>query len=117
KATLQGRLMLMELRGYSRETVPFEGVPRFRRGRYGYCLSPCILSGIIRKQRCHSIGIFAHFFDRARKPFIDRAVHQSIREPEHEDDWQKRKQESSHHDPRAKLGSQNPQAALGEKLD
>ena len=71
----------------------------------GLCFRGRILARVVIEQRRHGCGIRSHFLDRLREPFVDGAVHQPIREPEHGNYRQKRQQQADHHQARAELGT------------
>ena len=62
------------------------------------------------------MGIRPDFFYRTGKPLVDRAVHQSVSEPEHNDDRQYGQQQSDYHHAGAELGSQYTQTTLGKQF-
>ena len=75
-----------------------------------------ILARVIVEQSRHGRGIGAHFFDWLGKPFIDRAVHQPVREPEHGNHGQERKQQAHHHQAGAEFRSRHALPPFGVEL-
>ena len=69
-----------------------KSVLRLGRGRDGNGLSVRILPGILRQQRRHGSGLLAHLLDGAGEPAFDRAIHQAVGEPEHDDYGKEREQ-------------------------
>src|SRR6266404_4853986 len=97
--------------------MPLKGMLSFWRKGNGECLSPGILRGISRQQSRHQSGVLPHLLHRGRKPLIDGAIHEPVREPEHHDHGEEREQQAADHQSRTELGSEHAQAPLGEQLD
>ncbi len=117
ESPLQGRLMLFEQIGDVRKVVSGEGAHGRGRTCDGGRFRRRILLRVGSEQRRHRTRILSNFLHRTREPPVDRAVHQSVGEPEHHDDGKKREQQAGNHQARAKFGPEYAQPALGEKLE
>ncbi len=108
--------MTAEFVHHAGETVPGESTLRLRRSGNGFGFGPRVLRRVLRHQRCHRRRVFPHLFHRARKPLVERPIHQAIGKPEHHDDGKEREQQSAHHQASAELRSQDAQPPLREKF-